>query len=76
MRLLVLDPIAMADHLDRHLQRHDTFSQSRCSVLPPMTLLSAAALRDRLRTAAQTPGAGTAVLEDADLDLLTILSRI
>jgi len=75
MRLPVLDPIAMADHLDHHLQRHDAASRSRRSALPLTTLLSAAALRDRLRAAAQTPGAGTAVLEDADLDLLDLLAR-
>jgi len=76
MRLLVLDPIAMTDHLDRYFQRHDTFSQPRRSVLPIATPLSAASLRDRLRTAVQTPGADTAVLEDADLDLVTLFSRI
>lgn len=74
MRLPVLDPIAMADHLDRHLQCHDSVARPRRGGLPPTTLLSAAALRDRLRTAAQTPGAGTVVLEDAALDLLGVLA--
>jgi hypothetical protein len=73
MRLSVLDPLEMAAHLDLHLQRYDDRATTGRRRLPLETLMTAIALRDRLRSAAALPGAGPITLDGADLDAVRAL---